>query len=371
MSNKYITPLFLDLILYNDHLCHCFLLNVIHLIIGFSSFTYKYVYDSLNVEGGGQIMLTIKLLITIFVIFAYTNQHNFESATINESVEDNIEEIESKPIIEDHQESIDDYQEPIINEPDPSPVVETPKKPNLPLVNSDAIPKDVHHLLNQDIGFVYHNLTTNERISYNEKSYFYAASTPKPIIAMLLFDVGLDLSTEVVRQAHHVQSGRGTITNYGANGQVYLLEEVLYEMIVSSDNTATQMAYSVGKPYQASKHARNYSNSSNPTKLFNGENLVTPEYMADAMTYLHYNKDYYQYVLDLMFLAPDQMNLFNNIPEYAKKPGRSSFRNSHSQIGLIYEEDPFVFVIYAQNSRTIEDMQVIADSFFKKHLANE
>ena len=316
-------------------------------------------------------MLIAKFLITIFILFAYANYNTLESVTINDSIEDNVEEIESKPIIEDNQESIDDLKEPIITEPTPSPSVQPPKSPNLTVINSNNIPKDIQHLLDQDIGFVYHNLTTNERISYNEKSYFYAASTPKPIIAMLLFDVGLDLSTEVVRQERHVQSGRGTITNYGVNGQVYPLKEVLYEMIVSSDNTATQMAYSIGKPYQASKYAKNYSNSSDSSKLFNGENLVTPEYMADAMIYLHFNKDYYQFVLDLMFLAPDQMNLFNNIPEYAKKPGRSSVRNSHSQIGLIYDENPFVFIIYTQNSKTIEDMQVIADSFLKKHLASE
>ena len=64
------------------------------------------------------------------------------------------------------------------------------------------------------------------------------------------------------------------------------------------------------------------------------------------------------------------MNLFDDMDVYAKKPGQSISRSSFSQIGILYEDQPFVFVIYAQNSRSIEDMRTVAQVMLTAHREN-
>lgn len=314
-------------------------------------------------------MLLTKLLVFFLLLVGCSVPEGMEESKKPGEFTDEI--IVQDVVIEEVEpEVIEETQQPVIVVPTPSPPSKPPEPPAAHTVVSDDIPEEIQSLLNEDIGFVYHNLETDQRIAFNEKKYFYAASTVKTLIAMQLMDVGFDLSTEVVLKSSHFQQGRGAITNQGVVGQVYSLEEVLYEMMVSSDNTATQMAFELGRPYQAWTYASNYSNSGGHQRLYSGANSVTAEYMADAMMYLHHNQDHYQYVLELKFETPDQMNLFDDMDEYAKKPGQSVSRSSYSQVGIVYDDQPFVFVIYAQNSRSIDDMRTIAQAMLSWHLAN-
>lgn len=293
-------------------------------------------------------MVLTKWVVILFLLVGCGVPQKIEESTIPEEIKDEV----------NHSDECEDE------------MISDEELPSVQYLVFEDITKEIGHVLNDDIGFVYHNLVTDQWISFNEKKHFYAASTVKTLIAMQLLDVGFDLSAEVVLKSSHLQKGRGAITNRGTVGQSYVLEEVLYEMMVSSDNTATQMAFELGRPYQAWTYAGNYSSSGGHHRLYNGENLVTPEYMADAMLYLHHNQSHYQYVMDLKFKTPDQMNLFDDMDVYAKKPGQSISRSSFSQIGILYEDQPFVFVIYAQNSRSIEDMRTVAQVMLTAHREN-
>lgn len=237
-----------------------------------------------------------------------------------------------------------------------------------PTIISENMPENVVELLNNDIGFVYHNLVTGQRIAHNEGQYFYAASTVKAIIAMQLIDMGADLNMMVQKTSSDFEGGGGKITNSLEFGEYVTLKEVIYEMLVNSDNTATQMAFRVGRADQAWKYAANYSPTNEHARLYNGTNSVTPRYMADAMKYLYENADKYHLVIEYMKLTNDTFNLIDNNTVYAKKPGR--FGHHRSQIGIVFSEEPYVYVSYIQNKVTEHVKQRISKEMYQYHISD-
>lgn len=91
------------------------------------------------------------------------------------------------------------------------------------------------------IGMAFYNFQSDEHFYLNEDRYFIAASTVKAPIAALFIDLiqnqQLALTTPITYKDSYFVEGAGNITNNPLEAS-YTIEELLYNAVIYSDNTA-------------------------------------------------------------------------------------------------------------------------------------
>lgn len=92
------------------------------------------------------------------------------------------------------------------------------------------------------VAYLYENMKTGDIVSYNEDVCFYAASSIKMLVCLMLFERAsrneLDLNEKVLVTMNDIRPGTGTIINDQKEDTYYTYLELIRLTIVESDNTA-------------------------------------------------------------------------------------------------------------------------------------
>lgn len=115
------------------------------------------------------------------------------------------------------------------------------------IVETIAIKNDVSL---DNISIIYHDINEDSYYELNETNEVTAASTVKMITAKIYADLiksdKLALETKIPYHSDYIQEGTGAITEaaeLGTAPENYPLEEVIYELVAHSDNTANVMLH--------------------------------------------------------------------------------------------------------------------------------
>lgn len=196
----------------------------------------------------------------------------------------------------------------------------------------------------------YNDLQSDESYYYHEKDIVSAASTIKVPIAVHIID-GIDkklwdYSTEVYYDLAYYEPGAGSVTS-GPYGVYYPIEVLLEEMIVESDNTATNILFSYYQS-QTGKDLRKEINKKVEKESFPAEysqsNVITAE-ILELYLRLLLEEEKYQPIIDWMKQTERTENFKDYIQsDMATKHGINNL--AHHDTGILFDgENPLYSLV--------------------------
>lgn len=215
--------------------------------------------------------------------------------------------------------------------------------------------------LNQDnFAFFYYNPITEESYFYNENSYFTAASTIKVPLAMIYYDKinngDLTLKSTFTYNKEHYEEGAGTIVALYKPGEEVPLQYLLEQMIVNSDNTATNILKTgLGGEKAYRILIKQYTQIHLPSE-FNEDNITSAAYSLDVLKKIYNNQDDYQRLIELMKKSSGGGYLKKDITncEIAHKYG--SYEGNVHDYGICYSNNPYLIGVFTKNVPNAENL---------------
>lgn len=226
------------------------------------------------------------------------------------------------------------------------------------------------NLNEENFAFVYYNANTEKYYFYNEKHYFTAASTIKVPLAMLYYDKinngDITLKTKMqFKKEEQYEDENGNIENPYKIGTYIALSTLLENMIVNSDNTATNILKTeLGGENAYRMLIKQYTKIQLP-KEFNDENIISAEYALDILKKIYQNQEQYKALIELMKKSSNGGYLKKNIKncEIAHKYG--SYEGNIHDFGICFAKKEYMIGIFTKN---IEDAEELISSINKEIL---
>lgn len=210
-----------------------------------------------------------------------------------------------------------------------------------------------YNLNGTNFGFFYYDDEDKETYVYNGDGVFLAASTIKVPLNMVYYDKIKD--SEISKKMQYIllqldiegEIDR-TINDYRVNDAIplpYLLEQ----SIINSDNTATNVLIrNLGTFKQYREAISQYSNAKLPVN-FTSENVLTPNYMLDVITYLYEHEDDYSNLIDDMKQANPGMYLRSSSDAFEIAQKYGLYDSVLHVNGIVYTPSPYLVGIYTNN----------------------
>lgn len=287
-------------------------------------------------------IFTVILLLIIFICPIITNnikEKNNTSREIEATSTKNIDEIaelqkEKFDMIKNIKEKKDSIEE------DVDPLLDSNVKINKRI--EDYLGEDLNN-----IGFIYYNFDTQEKIAYNEDKLFEAASTYKVGLNVVAYDMVekgyISLNDQVYYNSSQFQEGTGVL-QYEENLSSVQLQTLLDYSIQCSDNIAATMIFDYVGGWV------NYR-----SKLFDlldiqsgsYENLTTANNELKVLQYIYDNRsnENYQRLINDMKTTVFHERLDKYIPqeEVAHKVG--DYEYAANDIGIVFTDKPYVIIM--------------------------
>lgn len=235
--------------------------------------------------------------------------------------------------------------------------------------NADEIEKIVQkymknkNLNENNFAFFYYEPETERTYIYNGDSYFTAASTIKVPIAMIYYDKinngDLNSSSTFQYLKENYEEGAGTTAALYKEGDFVPLKYLLEQMIVNSDNTATNILKTgLGGEKAYRILIKQYTKQDLPSE-FNEENITSAKYSLDILKRLYENQEKYQDLLELMKNSSGGGYLKKNVTtcEIAHKYG--SYEGNVHDYGICFAKKEYLIGIFTQKISDAENL--IAD----------
>lgn len=220
-------------------------------------------------------------------------------------------------------------------------------------VNSKSIEEILNNFLEKE-KIIQNNvsivLSDEEKIYYslNPKKIFFAASTYKLPLAMLYYEKGIDLDTNVLLSSSNIESG--VIANNYSIGNYIPISDFIRCMIVYSDNTAGNTLYKFyGGWSKFLKDVSNFSNEVDYYSISKGDNYINAQYLNDTLRYLYKNSDTFnELIIHLKNATTNRfLNLDNIGVPIAQKYG--NYDNNLHITGIVYGKHPYFITILTNN----------------------
>ncbi len=214
--------------------------------------------------------------------------------------------------------------------------------------------------LNEDnFAFFYYRPDNGEYYFFNEEKLFTAASTIKVPLAMIYYDKinnnDLRLDDTFKYKSSQYEAGAGsTAVNYKPGNEIEL-SFLLEQMIVESDNTATNILRdNLGGEKAYRILIKQYTSRDFPEE-FNENNLTSAGFGLDIMKRLYINQDKYSQLLELMKKSSGGGYLKRDVNcQVAHKYG--SFEGYVHDYGICYTEVPYLIGIFTKDVDNAEDL---------------
>lgn len=232
--------------------------------------------------------------------------------------------------------------------------------------NTDEVEKIVQkyikdkNLNEENFAFFYYEPETKKTYIYNGESYFTAASTIKVPLAMIYYDKinNGDLNSDSTFQymEENYEEGSGTTAALYKAGDNVPLPYLLEQMIVNSDNTATNILKTgLGGEKAYRILIKQYTKQDLPSE-FNDENITSANYSLDILKRLYENQEKYQTLIELMKKSSGGGYLKKNITtcEIAHKYG--SYEGNIHDYGICYAKQKYLIGIFTKKVPDAENL---------------
>lgn len=202
------------------------------------------------------------------------------------------------------------------------------------------------------LGISIYDFESGGSYTWNDMTYFTAASTYKLPLAMVYYEKIADgecaLSDELVYEAYQYEEG-GTIGYDYSPGDTISIGELLHCMIVGSDNTAAHILFENLGGWVAFKEAiTKYSDvaiEESDVVYYSYDNVFTAAFMEDVLGYLYEHAGEFLTLLqDMLQSKPDDYLNMNIGDKMAQKYGQ--YGEAESAIGISMSGHPYSIVVY-------------------------
>lgn len=205
---------------------------------------------------------------------------------------------------------------------------------------------DSMNIRQDEIAISYQNLVTGETFFMNEDQYMFAASLYKLPLAMLYFDElkagTFTLDQELQFLEEDLELGGPVAYTYLINSWIPI-EELLYDAIVYSDNSAARMLYRGVGGWEAFKtKIKDYSDQEYERRFYNNE--FTTAYINDVLRVLYENAEHYESLLEWMNLVfpDDYLNRYVDTLIVQKYGNYDTVQNI---AGIVFAREPYAVSI--------------------------
>ncbi len=217
-----------------------------------------------------------------------------------------------------------------------------------------------NNLNSTNFSFFYYNLANNQYYFYNEDTYFIAASTIKVPLAMVYYDKinnnDLSLDTEFLYKSEDYVAGAGETNMEYKQGDYIPLSFLLEQMIVNSDNTATNILKTELGGEKAYRILIKQYTKEDLIDEFNEQNLTSAQYSYNVLRRLYDNQEKYKDLIELMKKSSGGEYLKKNIKdcEIAHKYG--SYNGYVHDYGIVYDEENYIIGIFTKDVNDAENL---------------
>lgn len=314
----------------------------------------------------------IRIFILMIILIFVSYNKFFEKEQLNEITKQTVSEINDEKEMQ-----ISNVKQPEENEkiPENKPPESKPPEENKP-GNSDIKVQEKEqesqevktivekymqekNLNENNFAFFYYKPSTKEYYFYNENTFFTAASTIKVPIAMAYYDKinngEKTLESTLQYKSGHYEAGGGSTSARYKVGNNIPLQFLLEQMIVNSDNTATNILISgLGgqNPYRAS--VASYTQRELPAN-FSTTNITSAGYASDVIKTLYANQEKYQDLIGYMKKSSGGGYLKKNITtcEVAHKYG--SYNGNIHDYGIVYAKEEYLIGVFTKGVPNAEE----------------
>lgn len=226
---------------------------------------------------------------------------------------------------------------------------------------------------NNKISVVYNNLSSGYRYAINDKEYFSAASTSKVIYALYVYDriAKGEISEDqmIAYNKNKLSQGGGEITNQPKKDK-YPLSDLLMNMIVYSDNTATNMI--LGNDANAEKVVNYYLKKLEITvkEGMVSKNKLNTEIMEKVWQYVYKNQDKYPKLIEHLKESENNEWIKNGITGKTIASKYGAIDNFAHDTSIVYSEEKgdYILLIYTQGvAHSADVIANIAEKINKLH----
>lgn len=216
------------------------------------------------------------------------------------------------------------------------------------------------NLSEENFGFFYYNPNSKEHYFYNTDTYFTAASTIKVPLAILYYDKinngEISKQDTLLYKAEDYEEGSGTTSSRYKPGNYIPISFLLEQMIVNSDNTATQILKSgLGENNKTYRNLiTEYSNRTLKVEFYI-DNITTSGYGYDVIKHIWDNQEKYSELIEYMKKSSGGGYLKKGITtcEIAHKYG--SYEGNVHDYGIVYANNPYLIGIFTKGISNAED----------------
>ena len=229
-------------------------------------------------------------------------------------------------------------------------------------ITDEAVQKYIKdkNLTEKNFAFFYYEPETQKTYIYNGESYFTAASTIKVPLAMIYYDKinngDFNSDSTIQYMEGNYEEGSGTTATLYKVGDDVPLSYLLEQMIVNSDNTATNILKTgLGGEKAYRILIKQYTKEELPAE-FNEQNITSANYSLDILKKLYENPEKYQALIELMKKSSGGGYLKKNITtcEIAHKYG--SYEGNIHDYGICYAKQKYLIGIFTKKVPDAEDL---------------
>ena len=207
---------------------------------------------------------------------------------------------------------------------------------------------------NEKVAYYYEDINTGTVLSYNSDILFYAASSIKILVCVMLLEMAqnkeLDLEEKLLVTMEDLKQDTGII-KYQKEDTYYTIRELIKLTITESDNTAyIKLVNYVGKDaleeYGKSLGALHIMEGKDLFGLINCDDMAI--YWKKVRKFILNNKElgkeFHTYLSNPSFEIVDKKNINNN--NFVKKYG--SWDIAYHEAGYVEDDKPYYMIILTQ-----------------------
>ena len=207
---------------------------------------------------------------------------------------------------------------------------------------------------NEKVAYYYKDINTGTILSYNSDILFYAASSIKILVCVMLLEMAekgsVDLEKKLLVKMDDLKQDTGVI-KFQKEDTYYSIKELIKYTIVESDNTAyIKLVNYVGKNnleiYGKLLGAEHTMEGKDLFGLINCDDMI--KYWEKVRNYIisnyKYSKDFRDWLSNPSFAIIDKTSINNK--NFVKKYG--SWDIAYHEAGYIEENNPFYLIVLTQ-----------------------
>ncbi|MBP3463893.1 MAG: serine hydrolase [Clostridia bacterium] len=312
------------------------------------------------------ISLIVASIIIINISFIRFSEKKVKANNIPEEIKETVSSTEENTLQNTTVENIveENKNEIATNTATQENIIEEKKE-----IESAKIKEVIENYINNEglnstnFAFFYYNVEKNEYYFYNEYTYFTAASTIKVPLAMVYYDKinnkDLTLESTLQYKSENYEAGAGNTSSTYKAGDYIPLSFLLKEMIVNSDNTATNILKTGLGGETAYRILIKQYTKENLIEQFNTDNVTTAKYSYDVLKRLYENQDKYQELISLMKKSSGGGYLKKKVTNYEIAHKYGSFEGNVHDFGIVYADTTYLIGVFTKDINNAENL--IAD----------